>query len=124
MVEEDKKNAIMGFLILIIMISVVAFILLSVATSYETRYVLIHDDEIRSYDVVDGNTVIINTENEIYEVELFNDIVDFTVSSDISINLAKGYHRSFFWDKFEPTDSAYWIDRIIKVPDTIEGDKV
>lgn len=118
MTEKTKGNAtlIFTFLLLIGMVSFAVFIVADIAMSYETRYILIDGDDIISYDVVDGDTVIIVTESETYEVELSEDVVDFTVSSDIHIKLAKGYSRTFFWDEFEPTDNDYWIDRIIKVP--------
>ena len=117
MTAETKRNAIIALFILIVLLLVASFVIITATTSYETRHVFIDGNDIISYDVVDGNTIIIHTENESYEVDLVEDVVDFTVSSNIYIELSKGYHRNCFWDEFEPTDYNYWLNRIIKVPD-------
>ena len=114
---NDKIEVISAVLVMLGLIVTFVFIMVTISSSYETRHVFIDGNDIISYEVVKGDTIIIVTENETYEVELFEDVVDFTVSSDIYIELSKGYQRSFFWDDFEPTDNAYWINRIIKIPE-------
>lgn len=117
MTAKTKGDAIIALFIIIILLLVVSFVIITAFTSWETRHILIDGNDVISYDVVDGDTIIIHTEDESYEVDLFGDVIDFTVSSNIYIKLSRGYYRTFFWDEFEPTGYNYRINRIIKTPD-------
>lgn len=78
-------------------------------------YILINGDDIIEYEIVDGNTIIIHTEDEDYRVQLFDEVVDFTVNSNITIELERELILG------EPTTDYYRINRIIKTPTIIEG---
>jgi hypothetical protein len=74
------------------------------------KYILIDGDDIIEYEIVDGDTIIIHTEDEQYKVQLFDEVVDFTVSSNITIELV----RECILGK--PLSDGYRINRIIKTP--------
>ena len=112
---KEKTEVIIAILLIIIIVSVFVFIAINVTMSSEIRYTLIDGDDVISYEVIDGSTVNIITENETYEVELYKD-VDFTVNSDIYIEIVNVYYRKFFWEEFEPGDNVYSLNRIIKTP--------
>lgn len=76
-----------------------------------TEYILIDGDEIKEYEIVDGNTIMIHTEDEQYLVNFFDVVIDFTVNSNITIEVS----RSYFWGN--PVWDGYWLNRIIKTPD-------
>lgn len=116
---KEKTKCILAVLFLIGMAFVAMFVVVCVATGYETRSTLIDGNDIISYDVIDGDTIIIVTENETYKVRLRDDIIDFTVNSNIYIEVTHGYIRGFIWDNYEITSGDYSLKRIIKIPEVI-----
>jgi len=91
----------------------ILLILLYIILNVSSEYILIDGNDVIEYEIVDGNTIIIHTENEKYKVELYDDVVDFTVNSNITIELTR---ESIFGN---PVDDFYFINRIIKIPEVI-----
>ena len=109
MMNIEKIVVIIGILAIAILLGIAFF-----DTPYD--YILIDGDDIIEYEVVDGNTIIIHTEDEQYEVELRDEVVDFTVNSNIKIEI----RRELIFGN--PINDYYFINRIIKIPDIVEGD--
>jgi len=74
-------------------------------------YILIDGSDVTEYEIVDGDTIIIHTEDESYEVQLFDEVIDFTVNSNITIELERELILG------NPVYDYYRINRIIKTPD-------
>jgi len=90
--------------------------------------VLIDGDDVVFYNIINADEIeIIMEDDVVYNIKLRNDneIVDFTVNSDIHIELERHDTRIFWWDLIinpEPVyPDEYGIGRIIKVPD-VGGD--
>lgn len=114
--EKGKKGALLSLSLFFCLVIFVFLFFTNLFMSCETRCTLIDGNEIISYEVIDGSHIIITTNNESYEIKLYDDVVDFTVSSDIYIELTRYYSRTFFWEEFEPSYDTYFINRIIKIP--------
>lgn len=87
--------------------------------------IIIDGDNVVSYNISNEDEIeIIMNDGTIYTVKLgFNDeVVDFTVSSDIHIELERFDTRAFWWDFIISTEpnfpDEYRIGRIIKLPDS------
>lgn len=106
MKKENRGVILIIGILLLIIIAMLGMVLFGMSN----EYILIDGDDIVKYEIVDGNTIIIYTENETYEVELFDDVVDFTVNSNITIELVRGCI-------FGESVYGYRINRIIKIPD-------
>jgi len=84
--------------------------------------VLIDGDDVISYNIINEDEIEIVTENDIYIIELFfdNEVVDFTVNSDIHIELERFDTRTWWWDFIINPDPVYpdeyRLGRIIKTP--------
>ena len=107
--EEKKINK--ETRIAIITIVALCTLLCVLAFGSRTDYIIIDGDEVIEYEIIDGNTIIIHTEDEQYRVDFFDVVIDFTINSNTTIELSKNY----FWNN--PTSDGYWLNRIIKVPD-------
>ena len=110
---------IIGFMLLVVFI---AFVVSSTFWAFETRHITI-DSEIASVEPItkDGEIecLLVTFENgEQYKVGSGETEVDLTVNSKLIIELQNMYHRNFWWEEFEPYDDVWYINQIIKVPDT------
>ena len=107
--EEEKinKETILGIIIIVALCTLLCVL----AFGGRTDYIIINGDDVIEYEIIDGNTIIIHTEDEQYRVNFFDVVIDFTVNSNITIELSKTY----FWNN--PTSDGYWLNRIIKLPD-------
>jgi len=119
----DKDKIKFGIILIIILLGVGTFfsvIFLSVFPAEDN--VIIDGDDIVSYTVINEDKIeIIMNDGIVYIVKLgFDDeVVDFTVSSDIHIELERFDTRLFWWDFIlsEPNfPDEYKIGRIIKIP--------
>lgn len=90
-------------------------------TSISFQEVLICGDDILSYDVIDGDSIRLVTENKTYDVYLYDDVIDFTINSEIYIQLEARYRRNWPWDEYEDTN-YYTINTIIKLPTDMDSD--
>ena len=107
MLKGDKIGTII--IISAVLATVIVLGIFFFGDSYD--YVLIDGDDVIEYEIVDGDTIIIHTEDEQYRVKLFDEVVDFTVNSNIHIELMRELILG------NPVYDYYRINRIIKVPD-------
>lgn len=91
--------------------------------------IMIDGDDVVSYNIINTDEIeIVMEDNTIYIVDLGfdDDVVDFTVNSDIHIELERFDTRLFWWDFIINPDPVfsdeYSIGRIIKTPSVVEGD--
>jgi hypothetical protein len=113
------------FLIIIILVIAGMFSFLSpIFTSMlpAEDNVMIDGDDVVSYNIINEDEIEIVTEDNIYIIDLgfSDDVVDFTVNSNIHIELERFDTRLFWWDfiiSSEPVyPDEYKIGRIIKTP--------
>ena len=98
-------------IVLILMLLSVIALLCIVFFGDSFDYILINGNDIIEYEIIDGDTIIIHTEDESYEVLLFDEVIDFTVNSNITIELMRELILG------NPVYDYYRINRIIKLPD-------
>ena len=118
----DDKNNYISFIFFICIVSLFGFGLFSVILSplshMDTDTVIINGDDIDSYVVTDDGMINIVMKNEvIYVVALSDDdsIVDFTVNSEIYIELYRSDINYWWWDGVE-YGGDYYLERIVKIP--------
>ena len=88
----DKELIVAGAVALAIVVLLIIMIF-----GNTTEYILIDGDDIKEYEIVDGNTIMIYTEDEQYEVNVFDVVIDFTVNNNITIEVSKNY----FWGYYQ-----------------------
>jgi len=121
--KEGTKSNIIIILILAGIVSLISPIFLTMLPVEDN--VLIDGDDVVSYNIINEDEIEIVTDDDIYIIDLYfdNEVVDFTVNSNIHIELERFDTRLFWWDFIihnEPVfPDEYRLGRIIKVP---EGD--
>ena len=123
--EKIKATALFGIILIVIIFGMGTFfsvILLTVSPAEDN--IVIDGDDVVSYNIINANEIeIIMDDCTVYTVELRfdDDVVDFTVSSDIHIELERFDTRLFWWDFIISTEpifpNEYGLGRIIKLPD-------
>ena len=84
--------------------------------------IMIDGDDVVSYNIDNVDRIEIVTEDDIYIIDLSfdNEVVDFTVNSDIHIELERFDTRAWWWDFIINPDPVYpdeyRLGRIIKTP--------
>lgn len=120
--RDDVKIAVVLFFILFIAFSVLSPIF-STMLSCEDN-VIIDGDEVAEYNVINENEIeIVLDDGDKYTVLFYehdDEPIDFTVNSDIYIELERFDTRGFWWEFIitpEPVYTDTWsVGRIIKVP--------
>ena len=110
------KKPSMGCIVIILAVLAIIILLCIGIFGSSYDYVIIDGDDIIEYEIVDGNTIIIHTEDGQYKVQLFDEVVDFTVNSNITIELGRELILG------NPVFDCYRINRIIKTPDIVGGE--
>ena len=118
-----KEKIIWGISIVIIIFLFGTFFgVITLTMSPAEDNVLIDGSDVVSYNIINEDEIEIVTEDDIYIIELFfdNEVVDFTVNSDIHIELERFDTRVFWWDFIIHSDPVYpdeyRLGRIIKTP--------
>ena len=84
--------------------------------------IMIDGDDVVSYNIDNVDRIEIVTEDDIYIIDLYfdNEVVDFTVNSNIHIELERFDTRTWWWDFIINPDPVYpdeyRLGRIIKTP--------
>ena len=95
--------------------------MLSISLQAEDN-IIIDGDDVISYNIINTDEIEIVTEDDIYIIDLYfdNEVVDFTVNSDIHIELERFDTRTWWWDFIINPDPVYpdeyRLGRIIKTP--------
>jgi len=107
----------LGILVMIILtIAFVVFFMINMFFTLDSETILI--EGIDGVKVISGDFVLIDSNGSYYKVKLNEREIDFTVNSEIYIEVKQYLMRSWFWEDFEPQYDYYFINRIIKVPET------
>lgn len=126
---EKIKFGIMIFFLIVVAGTFFSPLSLSMFSAEDS--VLIDGDDVVSYNIINTDEIeIVMDDNTIYTVELGygDEVVDFTVNSDIYIELERFDTRLFWWDLIINPDPVfpdeYSIGRIIKVPDIGDDNEI
>ena len=126
---DKDKIVICIFMVVIIVIVGTFFSILLLSIVPAEDNLVIDGDDVAFYNIINTDELeIIIDDGTVYTVRLGygDDVVDFTVNSNIHIELEREDIRLFWWDFIihsEPVfPDEYRLGRIIKVPDLLEGD--
>jgi len=126
---DKDKIVICIFMVVIIVIVGTFFSILLLSIVPAEDNLVIDGDDVAFYNIINADELeIIIDDGTVYTVRLGygDDVVDFTVNSNIHIELEREDIRLFWWDFIihsEPVfPDEYRLGRIIKVPDLLEGD--
>lgn len=119
-----KEKIISGIVLFIIIFFAATFFSLLILSMFPAEdNVIIDGDDVVSYNIINEDKIeIIMNDDIIYIIDLGfdDDIVDFTIDSDIYIKLERFDTRVFWWDFIISTEPVYpdeyRIGRIIKTP--------
>lgn len=98
--------------------------MVSTLSHLETDNIIINGNNIDSYTVTDDgmiNIIMKNGTKYIIDLSSDDDIVDFTVNSDIYIELYR-LDINFWWWEGTKFSENYYLERIIKLPDIDGGE--
>ena len=118
--NEELKSYIIIILIIAGMCTFLSPILLTMLPVEDN--VLIDGNDVVSYNIINTDEIEIVTEDDIYIIDLYfdNEVVDFTVNSNIHIELERFDTRTWWWDFIINPDPVYpdeyRLGRIIKTP--------
>lgn len=125
----DKGGFIFLIVICLLVFGMLTYCGLLVTTALPAEdNVVIDGDDVGSYNIDNADRIeIVMDDGVVYDVKLgyYDDVIDFTVNSDIHIELERFDTRLFWWDFIitpEPIfPDEYRIGRIIKIPNAEEG---